>query len=110
MKNEDKMEVLKASIINEIRNNASKSKPITANKLCSNFNITFRHLKQIITALREDYPIVAKETDGGGYWLAESEDDIVAYIQMIERRKNGYVNTINIMNRFLLNYGNIPTI
>lgn len=110
MKNEDKMEVLKASVINEIRNFASKSKPITADKLCSNFNITFRHLKQIITALREDYPIVAKETDGGGYWLAESENDIIEYINMINRRKRGYENTIKIMNRFLVDYDNIPTI
>ena len=72
------------------------------------FNITFRELKKVITALREDYAIVSKETDGGGYWIAESEDDILDFIQMIERRKTGYENTLKSMYDFLADYGNIP--
>ena len=107
---ENKKEMLKANVLNEIRNKASKRLPITSNKLCSDFQLTFRELKRIITELRNDYPIVSKETNGGGYWLAETEEDIIDFVNMINRRKMGYENTVYIMQQHLLNYGNVPLI
>lgn len=105
-----KIDILKASVLNEIRNHANKQHTITSRELCSNFNLSFRQLKEVITELRKDgYPIVAKETDGGGYWLAENELDIIDFINMIGRRKRGYEETIVVMNDCLSDFGNIPT-
>ena len=107
---EKKSDILKTQIYNLISTKASKIKPIRGRDLCIECNISSRDLKKIIVLLREDYPIVAKETDGGGYWIAESSDDIINFIQMIERRKNGYENTIKVMNEHLIFYGNVPFI
>lgn len=103
-------EELRARVLNEIRNNANKLHPIKLSKLKDNVGLTTRVTKQIVSDLRNEYPIVAKETEGGGYWLAEDEADIVSFIQMMERRKNGYENTLHKMYLFLADYGNIPSI
>jgi len=100
---------LYAKVLNEIRNNASKSKPIKLSKLNDNVGLSARETKRIISDLRNDYPIVAKETEGGGYWIAESNDDIIEFIQMITRRRDGYDDTIQKMNLFLVDNGDIPT-
>ena len=56
-----------------------------------------RLIKESITRLREDYPICSKETRGGGYWIAETVDELNEFIYMIERRRNGYDATIKTM-------------
>lgn len=96
MKKNEKFEELKILVLNKIRN-CSKQKPITSKKLCDDVNISFRLLKEIITDLREDYPIVSKETHGGGYWIATDFIDILNFINMIEARKKGYEETIQKM-------------
>jgi len=103
-------EELRVRVLNEIRNNASKLYPIKLSKLKDNVGLSSRETKRIISDLRNDYPIVAKEVEGGGYWLAEDEADIVDFIQMIERRRDGYQNTLHKMYAFLTDYGNIPSI
>ena len=45
--------------------------------------------------------IVSKETDGGGYWLAKTQNDILQFIKMINARKIGYEQTIDKMEKFL---------
>ena len=105
-----KFEEICAAVLNEIKNFASKSKPIKLNTLCKEFSLTRRQMQKIMFELRKTYPIVAKETEGGGYWIAETEDDIVSYIHMMTNRIKGYTETINLMNAHLLNYGNIPYI
>lgn len=97
---EEKYEELKLAILNKIKN-ADIKKPITSKILCNEFNISFRLLKRLITSLREDYPIVSKETNGGGYWIAENESDILNFINMITARRNGYDETIKKMNKHL---------
>ena len=76
---------------------------ITSKKLMNFTGLSFRHLKQIIFELRMTYPICSKETDGGGYWLAEDERDIKEFILMISRRRDGYNKTIAIMENHINN-------
>ena len=109
-KKETKRNTLKEAVFNTISGKATKNNPINAKDLCSEYQITFRELKQLITELRTDYPIVSKETNGGGYWLAENEQDIVEFINMIDRRRRGYEETIKMMQKFMADYGNIPFI
>lgn len=100
MINQEKYQDLKIMVLNKIQN-VSKEKPITSKKLCNELNISFRLLKELITSLREDYPIVSKETNGGGYWIATTESEILSFINMINARKKGYEETIQKMNLHL---------
>lgn len=74
---------------------------ITSKELMSFTGLSFSHLKEIISELRIIYPICSRETDGGGYWLAEDERDIKEFISMISRRRDGYNKTIAIMENHI---------
>jgi len=74
---------------------------ITSKELMNFVGLSFRELKKIISELRITYPICSKETDGGGYWLAEDERDIKEFISMISRRRDGYNKTIAIMENHI---------
>ena len=93
-------EMLKCQIINKLLNTSSTN-TITSKTLCSEINISFRELKRLITELRNEYPIVSRETNGGGYWIDKTNSEIQAFIKMIDARKIGYENTINTMNKFI---------
>lgn len=93
----DELDIL---VLNKIQN-ASKQYPITSKILRSECNLSFRNLKKIITKLRNEYPIVSKETNGGGYWIAVDNNDIINFTNMIEARKNGYEETIHKMIKFI---------
>lgn len=90
---------LKELVLNLIPSN--KYNAITLADLSSFTGYPYRTLKEIITELRKSYPICSKETDGGGYWIAENEEDIVEFVKMIERRKSGYQRTIDTMKTHL---------
>lgn len=75
----------------------------TSRELMSLTGLTYRNLKVIITDLRKQFPICSKETDGGGYWIAESNKDIENFILMIKKRRDGYNRTMKAMSRFLTN-------
>lgn len=96
----EKFTDLEIAVLNKIQN-STKLIPITSKQLCFEFNITFRQLKQVITSLREFYPIVSKETGGGGYWIAEDDLDVINFVSMIEARKRGYEETINKMTKYI---------
>ena len=74
---------------------------ITSKELMNFTGLSFRHLKQIISELRIIYPICSRETDGGGYWLAEDERDVKEFISMISRRRDGYNKTIEVMQNHI---------
>lgn len=74
---------------------------ITSKELMNFTGLSFRQLKEIISELRIIYPICSRETDGGGYWLAEDERDIKEFISMISRRRDGYNKTIAIMENHI---------
>lgn len=99
-KNQEKFEELKILILNKIQN-VNKQYPITSKKLCNDINIPFRVLKRCITSLRDEYPIVSKETNGGGYWIATTDEEILSFTNMIEARKKGYEETITKMLKFI---------
>lgn len=96
----EKFEDLKTLVLNKLKN-TDKSKAIKSATLCQDLNISFRVLKRLITSLRDEYPIVSKDNDGGGYWMASNEDDILNFINMMNVRKRSYEDTINKMNRHL---------
>ena len=66
-------------------------------------HLSSRAVKGLITELRVEYPICSKETEGGGYWMAESEQDIVEFVKMIERRRNAHNKTIEVMSHHIFN-------
>lgn len=66
-------------------------------------HLTSRSVKALITELRVEYPICSKETEGGGYWMAENEQDIIEFVKMIERRRNAHNKTIEVMSHHIFN-------
>lgn len=60
-----------------------------------------REIKKAISELRKFYPICSRETCGGGYWIAEDENDIKEFIEMINRRTLGYISTMDCMRNHL---------
>lgn len=90
---------LKDIVLEQIPN--KRAEAIQSRELQARTGLPLRRLKEVITELRKDYPICSKETDGGGYWIAENEDDIREFIMMISRRRDGYNKTIDRMQRHL---------
>ena len=80
---------------------ANRSNAITSRELMSFTGLKFRELKEIITELRLLHPICSKETEGGGYWMAQDEKDIKEFVSMISRRRDGYNKTIAIMENHI---------
>ena len=95
------MENLKSMVLEKIPN--KKEEAIKSRELQALTGLSFRRLKEVITELRKTYPICSKETDGGGYWIAENKSDIREFIMMIARRRDGYTQTINRMQKHLDN-------
>ena len=71
--------------------------PTTRDELLRRTGLKLRDLKLIIYRLREHYPICSRETDGGGYWIANTDDDVREYIQMLVNRMRGNNTTIKYM-------------
>lgn len=93
------MEYLKSMVLELIPD--KRMEAIQSKELQALTGLSLRKLKEVITELRKEYPICSKETDGGGYWMAENENDIREFIMMIAKRRNGYTQTINRMQRHL---------
>lgn len=74
-----------------------KKNAVNLGTLCALTGLKARVVKELITELRLEHPIVAKETDGGGYWYAESQKDIEEFVGMIKRRRDGYDRTVQVM-------------
>lgn len=96
MKNEE----MKKTVLDLLPKN--KANAITSRQLMQLTGLSFSGLKRVITELRYNYPICARETNGGGYWIAENKEDIREFIAMIARRRNGYDLTIAMMSEYLL--------
>lgn len=91
--------IMKERLLNLIPN--EKERAITGRELTSLTGIKLRQLKILITELRMEYPICSKETEGGGYWMAESDEDIKGFVKMISRRRDGYNKTIEVMQNHI---------
>ena len=79
----------------------TRSNAITSRELMRFTGLKFRMLKEIIAELRLLHPICSKETEGGGYWMAEDDGDIKEFVKMISRRRDGYNKTIDIMENHI---------
>ena len=93
------MENLKGMVLEHIPD--KKAEAIQGRELQALTGLPLRRLKEVITELRKTHPICSKETDGGGYWIAEDRNDIREFIMMIAKRRDGYNKTINRMRRHL---------
>ena len=93
------MEDLKSMVLELIPD--KKAEAIQSKELRALTGLPLRKLKEVITELRKEHPICSKETDGGGYWIAENENDVREFIMMIAKRRNGYNKTISRMQRHL---------
>ena len=93
------MENLKEMVLEQIPD--KRAEAIQGKELQALTGLSLRKLKEVISELRKAHPICSKETDGGGYWMAENESDIREFIMMIARRRKGYTQTINRMQRHL---------
>ena len=92
---------VKLEVYNYIRNNGSKKVPVQTSQICWALGLRPRELRNIIRDLREQYPIVSKEEDGGGYWIAKDNGDIEMFVERITRRKKRYEHTIRTMKKHL---------
>lgn len=99
---EKKYTVMHMMVLGKIRSSASKEKPIKQKDLRYDLNISSRKLKAIISDLRDEYPIMSRQSNGGGVWLATSEEEILDFITMINSHKKTYEKTIEKMNRHLV--------
>ncbi|MDD3039732.1 hypothetical protein [Bacteroides sp.] len=93
--NRDYFDLLKERVLSHIpkgRNNA-----IPQRELCFQTQLKPRELKVVISSLRKHHPICSKETSGGGYWIAESKEEIFDFIKMLKARRAGYSKTISSM-------------
>ena len=106
----EKLENLCALVYNKIRNNSTKEKPITAQKIRLDLGINRRELQKILFELRKTYPIVARETVPAGYFIATCEDDIIAFEQLLKNHIKGHEETLKLMNSYIADYGSIPFI
>lgn len=90
---------VKEQVLNLIPNNRKNA--ITCKDLMRFTGLKLRKLKEIIAQLRIEYPICSRETSGGGYWIAEDDEDINEFVKMISRRRDGYNKTIAIMKNHI---------
>ena len=83
----------------------NKAKAIPGPELSRLMHLRYRTVKKIIAELRLEYPICSRETEAGGYWMAENEQDIIEFVRMIERRRDAYNKTIQVMSHHIFNEG-----
>lgn len=81
----------------------NKAEAIPGPELSRLMHLSYRAIKQIITELRLEHPICSQETGAGGYWMAENSQDIIEFVKMIERRRDAYNKTIQIMSHHIFN-------
>lgn len=107
---ETKLEYLRGQVLDALKTRATKEHPVTTKELREQCNTSPRELKRIITDLRQDYPILSRETNGGGYWISDNEADIQNFVLSLTKKVLHYQGTINIMNQHIANYKNVPVI
>ena len=93
--NREYFDLLKERVLSYIPK--GKNNAIPQRELCFQTNLKPRELKVVITSLRKHHPICSKETSGGGYWIAENQNDVFEFIEMLKARRAGYNKTISSM-------------
>lgn len=80
---------------------AGKSNAITTNDLTSHLGCSRRMLKKAILELRAEKPICSKDTGGGGYWIADCDEDIVSFNNVLSARRDTTDATIQKMTEHI---------
>lgn len=76
---------------------SKKNLRVSTRSLCYSTNLSPREMKECIAILRIDHPIVSTLGSGGGYWMAQTAEDMDAYLNMMKSRRDTYDHTIQIM-------------
>lgn len=79
-----------------------RSKAITTSQLMQKTNLSVRELKTLISELRVLYPICSQEERPGGYWIADNDEDIMEFVNVMDRRRKSYELTVEIMSSHIL--------
>lgn len=95
MTREEIFETQKSIILNLIPK--EKESAITLTNLVGYTGLKARTVKYIITSLRIEYPVCSQDINGGGYWIAESDQDIKDFLSMMITRRDSYNKSISIM-------------
>ena len=90
-------------ILNFINTHGSKRRPVSTRDICFEYNLNMRDLRYIISDLREDYPILSTKANGGGYWIAEDDEDLEQFIKQLHVLEKKYKNMIKLMKSHLKN-------
>ena len=91
----EKMDYLKEVVYSNIGKSYLERK--TSREIMQVTGLVFRELKEVIVELRKEYPICSTEINGGGYWIANNPLEVLEFIEMIKRRRDGYNKTIEVM-------------
>lgn len=74
-----------------------KENKVNLNYIVKLTNISRRQVGYIINELREFYPICSTTLDGGGYWIADCNKDIVDFVKQEEKLIKAHKQNINFM-------------
>lgn len=80
---------------------STEENSLPLNELADITGFNKRQIKRMIAELRKDYPICAKETEHGGYWISYDRQDIEKFVNLIESRMESHLRTINNMRSHL---------
>lgn len=78
---------------------SSSKYPTGVKKLANMFGMTTRSIRENLTQLRGQYPIVA--TYGNGYYICKSKREIMAYMDKIQLHIKKEQTLLRKMRRFL---------
>ena len=71
--------------------------PTSTKELMLRTGLTLRQLKAVIYQLRKDHPICSRSKDGGGYWIAQTDDEVREFINMLHARVYSSQKTLDYM-------------
>lgn len=80
---------------------SSEYEAIPSKVLAKQMSISQRMLRTLISDAREFYPICSKLVEGGGYWIANNNEDISRFIRTIQYKIKTQKRTVKRMSRHI---------
>lgn len=74
---------------------------VNLNYIAKMTKLSRRTVNYVIVELREYFPVCSTTLDGGGYWIADRNKDILKYIKQVEKSKKTLQLSINYMERHI---------
>jgi len=79
----------------------TESNAISGSDIMAYTGLTRREVTDLMVKLRETYPVCSKVHDGGGYWIATTNNEISRYIGQLDRRISGIKRTMALMTEHI---------